>query len=287
MAAPPENALPRGSGLVQNQCAKVRGAAPVFFFFLLSVFIIFVVQSFINDLFLHSFIFLSIHVFVRSFVHSFIHSFIHSSIHSFIHSFISFIHYQCEILTYPAMYILYAVRDCGILEDPVNGLVDLSNGTTFNSVAVYSCMSIFILNGTSTRVCLADGSWSEEPPTCEGKCCVKKIKISLSSSYPVRTPPSCVISVVMYFLVFVVPRCVELMAPANTLITLTDGQLVNSTATYSCVNSSFILVGNSTTRRCTPSGWTNAAPFCTGEHARSVGHSYNTRPVALLKPFKE
>ena len=58
------------------------------------------------------------------------------------------------------------VVDCMVLPDPDNGEVDLSNGTTFGSIAVYNCNEGLILLGSDTRVCQADGVWSGDPPTC-------------------------------------------------------------------------------------------------------------------------
>ena len=57
--------------------------------------------------------------------------------------------------------------DCGSLDAPANGSVDLSNGTTFGSTAIYSCDEVFELQGNSTRMCLLSGQWSYEPPTCD------------------------------------------------------------------------------------------------------------------------
>lgn len=67
------------------------------------------------------------------------------------------------------MHIAYAVEDCGPLSDPLNGMVDTSGGTTFTSVATYSCMVNYQLVGTSMRECGADGEWTDEEPTCECK----------------------------------------------------------------------------------------------------------------------
>ena len=72
------------------------------------------------------------------------------------------------IKNYPWLY--FSVVDCGSLESPDNGTVDLSEGTTFGSTAVYSCDEIFVLDGNSTRVCLSSGVWSNEPPTCYCEC---------------------------------------------------------------------------------------------------------------------
>ena len=61
---------------------------------------------------------------------------------------------------------IVSVVDCGGLDSPENGTVDLSEGTTFGSTAFYSCDEIFELDGNSTRVCLSSGVWSDEPPNC-------------------------------------------------------------------------------------------------------------------------
>ena len=63
-------------------------------------------------------------------------------------------------------------------------------------------------------------------------------------------------------------KCEELVAPANMVLMLTNSNLVNSTARYGCVNSSFNLVGPDT-RVCTDMGiWTGLPPTCIGEHAQ-------------------
>ena len=58
------------------------------------------------------------------------------------------------------------VKDCGILIDPENGAVDLSQDTTFESIAIYSCDLGYNLNGPGTRTCQSDGEWSNTAPTC-------------------------------------------------------------------------------------------------------------------------
>ena len=55
--------------------------------------------------------------------------------------------------------------DCGDLTDPDNGAVSLS-GTTYNSVATYSCDSGYVLMGDDMRTCLDTGVWSGSAPTC-------------------------------------------------------------------------------------------------------------------------
>ena len=57
--------------------------------------------------------------------------------------------------------------DCGPLDDPDNGRVELT-GTTEDSTASYFCFSGFELKGAQVRICTASG-WSETEPTCERK----------------------------------------------------------------------------------------------------------------------
>ena len=59
------------------------------------------------------------------------------------------------------------VVDCGVLPNPADGLVDLSDGTVFESVAGYSCNPGFQLEGTVTRTCQSNGRWSDSEPTCQ------------------------------------------------------------------------------------------------------------------------
>ena len=58
--------------------------------------------------------------------------------------------------------------DCGNLNHPTNGHVDTSSGTTYASVAEYSCDVGYSLNGPRYRMCEADGHWAHQPPVCRG-----------------------------------------------------------------------------------------------------------------------
>ena len=61
------------------------------------------------------------------------------------------------------------VIDCGDLDDPEHGSVDLAGGTGLDSVAQYSCGPDYMLSGTGsgTRTCLESSQWSGTAPTCE------------------------------------------------------------------------------------------------------------------------
>ena len=66
------------------------------------------------------------------------------------------------------IFCIHTDIDCGPLGHPENGRVSLS-GTTYNSVATYSCDSGYGLIGNNTRTCLGTGNWSGRKPTCMSK----------------------------------------------------------------------------------------------------------------------
>ena len=59
--------------------------------------------------------------------------------------------------------------DCGPTTPPDNGQVDTANGTTFKSVATFSCNTGYILSHQQVIVCEADGMWSPASPSCTGR----------------------------------------------------------------------------------------------------------------------
>ena len=61
-----------------------------------------------------------------------------------------------------------AVVVCPELLDPDNGQVQLSD-VVFESTATYSCDTGYNLNGSVSRMCMADGQWNGEDPTCQSK----------------------------------------------------------------------------------------------------------------------
>ena len=65
--------------------------------------------------------------------------------------------------------IAITVINCGSLNDPDNGQVDSSSGTTFGSTATYTCDTGYTLSGSQSRTCGTDGSWTFQSPSCLGE----------------------------------------------------------------------------------------------------------------------
>ena len=54
---------------------------------------------------------------------------------------------------------------CPALPDPTNGVV--SHDMDVGDLANYSCNDGYYLNGIEIRMCMADGTWSGNTPTCQ------------------------------------------------------------------------------------------------------------------------
>lgn len=59
-----------------------------------------------------------------------------------------------------------SISDCGALVDPADGSVVYTSGTTYQSVATFSCVTGYTLIGDATRTCQADQLWGNSDPTC-------------------------------------------------------------------------------------------------------------------------
>jgi hypothetical protein len=116
--------------------------------------------------------------------------------------------------------------DCGTVAAPQHGTVATPGGTTFGQVADYACSSGYGLVGFASRVCAADGNWSDSAPTCE---------------------PG---------------DCANLTSPANGSVETPNGTIFGAVATYSC-HAGYNLTGGNTTRTCGAGPmWSGSAPSC-------------------------
>ena len=79
-----------------------------------------------------------------------------------------FVKWEKEIpLSETCSITIKSLADCGGLSAPDNGFVDLSGGTTFKKLALYSCDEGYYVYGSRLRECQADHSWSGLPPVCQ------------------------------------------------------------------------------------------------------------------------
>ena len=59
---------------------------------------------------------------------------------------------------------------CPVLIAPSNGMIRYNMGTRpVDTVATYTCVTGYTLNGGTTRTCGSDGMWSGLPPVCQCK----------------------------------------------------------------------------------------------------------------------
>ena len=63
------------------------------------------------------------------------------------------------------MFYLY-ITECSSLTSPANGNITYSSGTTYLSVASFSCNPGYTKSSTATRTCMADTHWSNANPNC-------------------------------------------------------------------------------------------------------------------------
>ena len=73
------------------------------------------------------------------------------------------------LITLMVRVVYSAAIVCDQLSDPENGEVSQPDPAIVGSEAVYTCDHGFELDGVSKRVCQNDGTYSEQPPVCEGE----------------------------------------------------------------------------------------------------------------------
>ena len=76
--------------------------------------------------------------------------------------------------------MLYIVVECGGLEDPANGTVEVP-ATTYQSVASYSCDTGYNLTGEGMQTCLSSGEWSLTTPNCSGIAYIHSVSGDVST----------------------------------------------------------------------------------------------------------
>lgn len=116
------------------------------------------------------------------------------------------------------------IVDCGPLSSPQNGSVHVS-GTTFQNAATYSCMTAFTLSTSSSRICLANGSWDGMSPVCK------------------------------------LIQCGNLTNPQNGTVYMPVERVYLSQAIYNC-SDGFAMVGNTLSTCQLDGNWSHSPPEC-------------------------
>ena len=84
-----------------------------------------------------------------------------------------------EFSLYGLFFVLCLVVKCPALSAPANGEVGTQPPTpVYQTIVSLTCNTGYILGGSSSRTCQADGSWSGTNSTCTSKCYKKKIRSS-------------------------------------------------------------------------------------------------------------
>ena len=77
------------------------------------------------------------------------------------------------------IYLVTAAIRCEPLRPLINGTV-LGNDMLFGAVVRYQCNVGLHLEGPETRTCQADGTWSDNQPTCSGEQTILTVKSSIN-----------------------------------------------------------------------------------------------------------
>ncbi|XP_065189183.1 sushi, von Willebrand factor type A, EGF and pentraxin domain-containing protein 1-like isoform X2 [Sycon ciliatum] len=116
-----------------------------------------------------------------------------------------------------------SASDCGAIQKPVNGMF-FTNGTTYGSMASFTCNIGYNLAGSSSITCPESGVWSATFPSCDRVVCNTLVKPTLGT----------------------------VRIAANDYL---------STATYSC-NDGYVLSGDAVTTCLLTGLWSTSPPTC-------------------------
>ena len=76
----------------------------------------------------------------------------------------------------------FPAKDCGPLRVPVNGSA-IGSLSTFPNKVLFQCDEGFILKGSETRQCQANGLWTGNETTCKGESKSIDTLVQTDSSY--------------------------------------------------------------------------------------------------------
>ncbi|XP_019626709.1 PREDICTED: sushi, von Willebrand factor type A, EGF and pentraxin domain-containing protein 1-like [Branchiostoma belcheri] len=113
---------------------------------------------------------------------------------------------------------------CPARTAPANGAVTPTGAVSYPNSVTFTCNTGYTLNGVATQTCRADGTWSNNDPTCT------------------------------------LAQCPSLTAPANGALSTTDTSF-NTVVTITC-NSGYVLNGVPTVTCQAGGTWSNTLPTC-------------------------
>ena len=130
--------------------------------------------------------------------------------------------------------------------------------------AVYECNDGYRIIGNRTRICQQNGTWSGNPPICQG---IRKAILELCSILK----SNCVDK-----------KCDILVAPGNGSVTTHIANL-SAISIYSC-RSGYDLIGGDRTRLCLPSGlWSGTQPSCKRNYENYIANRFKENlPLKIL-----
>ncbi|KAH3829240.1 hypothetical protein DPMN_131234 [Dreissena polymorpha] len=117
------------------------------------------------------------------------------------------------------------IKDCGTLSEPMNGDVDLSQGTKYGAKASFTCKTGHTLVGLPSPTCTSAGIWSSAAPVCQ------------------------------------INDCGLPLNPTNGNVTAPSGTTYQEDASYTC-NPGFVINGLPQRTCQADKTWSNAAPTC-------------------------
>jgi CUB/sushi domain-containing protein len=172
------------------------------------------------------------------------------------------------------------IANCSALSNPAGGSVSAPT-LTYGSTATYTCNNGYTLNGTPTRTCQANATWSGAAPTCDPKDCgapptpthgsVSAPKTTLgqvatyscSSGYTLSGAMTRTCQADQTWSAST-PTCVPVdcgnISVANGSVTYSSGTTFGSAASYTC-NTNYQLSGTSPVT-CTANATWSGAPTC-------------------------
>ncbi|XP_053392084.1 CUB and sushi domain-containing protein 3-like, partial [Mercenaria mercenaria] len=205
--------------------------------------------------------------------------------------------------TWSGHFLNCTINDCGNLPNPSNGIVDLLNGTAYQSVAKYKCSTGYTLYGDSDTTCTASGTWSGNFLNCTINDCGNlsnplngKVDLLNGTTYQAVAKYKCNTGYTLYddsdtictasgtwsghFLNCTINDCGNLPNPSNGIVDLLNGTAYQSVAKYKC-STGYTLYGDSDTT-CTASGtWSGNFLNCTINDCGNLSNPSNGK-VDLL-----